>query len=501
MLAEPITGVQEPRLLYLPPHDAGRSAEATREALELARVAGIEPEPWEETAVAAMLCEREDGAWACREYGLCVPRQSGKGVVLEIRELAGLFLFGERDLVHSAHLFGTALEAFRRMRALIEGTPELSRRVKSMRTANGDEGIELHGPTGRRVSGGQRLKYRARTKGGAGRGLGGDFLALDEAMFLPEIVMGALLPVVSARPNAQIAYVGSAVDRAVHADGHAFSSVRRRALAGGETQLGYVEHSAPGSLDALDDVIDDVDAWAQGNPGLGGRMTLDAVRAERATLSRRTFAVERLGIGDWPGPVDDEEDEEAIIASAVWAALVDSTSTITGRVSFAIDVHPDRSSAAIAAAGTGPDGLVHVEVVEHRPGCGWVAQRAADLQAAHDSTGFRYAEKSPTAALVRGLADAGVTLEPVGAQQHAEACGQLIDRVEQGLVRHTGTPELSAAIEGASIRPLGDAWLWSRRASRADVTPLVAGTLAMWGVDQAPTRPQATLEDYRITRL
>ena len=37
-----------------------------------------------------------DGAWAALDVGLLVPRQSGKTSLLVARELAGLFLFGER---------------------------------------------------------------------------------------------------------------------------------------------------------------------------------------------------------------------------------------------------------------------------------------------------------------------------------------------------------------------------------------------------------------------
>ena len=61
--------------------------------------------------------ERADGKWAAFETALIVPRQNGKGSILEARELAGLFLFGEQLILHSAHEFKTAQEAFRRVLA------------------------------------------------------------------------------------------------------------------------------------------------------------------------------------------------------------------------------------------------------------------------------------------------------------------------------------------------------------------------------------------------
>jgi hypothetical protein len=35
---------------------------------------------------------------------------------------------------------------------------------------------------------------------------------------------------------------------------------------------------------------------------------------------------------------------------------------------------------------------------------------------------------------------------------------------------------------------VGDAWAWTRKAASADISPLVAATLAVWGA----TRPEGT---------
>jgi hypothetical protein len=48
-------------------------------------------------------------------------------------------------------------------------------------------------------------------------------------------------------------------------------------------------------------------------------------------------------------------------------------------------------------------------------------------------------------------------------------------------VWHTTTAALTAAVRGASRRPMGDAWAWSRKNSLVDISPLVAVTLALWG--------------------
>jgi phage terminase large subunit-like protein len=198
--------------------------------------------------------------------GVEVPRQNGKGAILEARELAGLFLLGERLIIHSAHQFDTSLEAFRRLLALIEDTPDFDRRVQRVSRSHGEEGIELKNR--------QRIRFRTRTKGG-GRGFTGDCLILDEAMILPESAHGALLPTLSARPNPQVWYTGSAVDQNIHEEGIVWSRIRERGIRGGDPALMYVEWSVNASSpDEVDQKIaSDPEAWAQANPGLGIRIS------------------------------------------------------------------------------------------------------------------------------------------------------------------------------------------------------------------------------------
>jgi hypothetical protein len=45
----------------------------------------------------------------------------------------------------------------------------------------------------------------------------------------------------------------------------------------------------------------------------------------------------------------------------------------------------------------------------------------------------------------------------------------------------------AAAVKGAKTRPVGDAWAWSRKMSKADVSPLVAATVAPSGAEQRLT--------------
>lgn len=477
MKKKTLIGVQEPRIYSVPPYVSS----AGQEAVELAAMAGLDLDEWQQFILVNALGERVDGKWAASSVGVTVPRQNGKGGIIEARQLTGLYLLPEPLLIYSAHLFDTSLEAFRRLSNLIEGKDELLRRVKRISRAHGEEGIELYGPKGRRVTGGQRIRFRTRTKGG-GRGFSGACVFFDEAMIFPEVSHAAILPILSAQPNPQAWYTGSAVDQMVHEDGIVFSRIRERGIRGGDARLAYFEHSV--DFDTPDDVdehdLADEALWAQANPALGIRITVEHIRDEIASLGARSFAVERLGVGDWPAT---EEGADSVIDLATWRARTDPESTIEGQVCFAFDVSPDRQWASISAAGENPDGLMHTEVVERQRGTGWVADRAAELRDDHDAVVFVCDGASAAASLVHQFEELGIDVEVVNAKEMANACGMIFDLVEQDKLRHLGTPELESAIKGARKRPLGEAWAWSRKGSNVDITPLVSCTLAVWACE------------------
>jgi hypothetical protein len=485
-----VSGVQTPRVMWVP----GFVSSAGAEAVELCAMAGLHLDPWQALVLTNALGERPDGKWAAFEVGVNVARQNGKDAILEARELTGLFLLGERMIIHSAHMFDTSLEHFRRLLELIEGTPDFDRRVKRVSRSHGEEGIELRG--------GQRIRFRTRTKGG-GRGFSGDLVMLNEAMDLPEASIGALMPTMAARSmtgNPQVWYAGSAVDQQVHEHGVVFARIRERGLRGGDPSLAYFEHSAeavgddgkallPDEVPAV--LLEDEQAWAEANPGLGIRISAEHVANELRSMDGRTFAVERMGIGDWPATGG----SGGVIDVGRWDALADPGSRMVDPVCFSLDVRPDRSVATIGVAGLRADGLPHVEVVERRRGTGWVVGRIVELVGRHRPSGVFVDNQGPAGSLIADLERAGVSVTTVNATEHARACGNLFDLVEQGGLRHLGTGELREAVRGAKTRPLGDAWAWARSKSSVDISPLVAVTLALIGVGE-PAEEEAVFASW-----
>jgi phage terminase large subunit-like protein len=434
--------------------------------LEAVERAGLNLDPWQRYEFERSLRTNEHGRWSAIEVGVNVPRQNGKGGILEARELAGIFAFEERLIIHSAHLVDTSLEAMERLLWLIEETPDYDCQVKRVVRTNGREGIIFKS--------GQRIRFRTRTKGG-GRGFTADCLLLDEAMFLPETTMGALVPTLSARPNPQIWYTGSAVDQMVHDHGSVFARIRRRGIAG-DAKIAYFEWSAPYEIDTVSGHLDERDAWLAANPAMGIRINEEFIQTERGAMDNRTFAVERLGVGDWPSDADAKE----TIEWDKWKALRDNESGMLDPICLAFDVPPARDRATIVAAGRRVDGLIHFEVTNYLRGTGWVPDKVAELFAKNNIHSITCDPASPAAALIRPIENLGIEVFKVGPRDYAAACGAFYTAIEEGTIRHFGQDELDAAVRNAATRPLTDSWAWSRKNSISDISPLVAATLAVW---------------------
>ena len=118
------------------------------------------------------------------------------------------------------------------------------------------------------------------------------------------------------------------------------------------------------------------------NPGMGIRITQEYIGRERAALDADAFARERLGVGVYP---TDMSDAWQVIGRQAWADLLDPRSAPEDPVKLMAtpDAMPGGRKSAVGIAGLRPDGLMHVEVTDHRDGTAWVVPRIAELHAKH----------------------------------------------------------------------------------------------------------------------
>lgn len=467
-------GEQQPAVLSRPPS----TSSAGLETVELAASAGLILDPWQELSLEVILAERADGRWAAFETAELVARQNGKGGVIEAICLAALFLFGERLVLYSAHLFSTSQEHFLRLTELIENTDELRRLCKAPRKSHGEESFE--------TLTGQRLRFVARSNKSI-RGFTGDRLILDEAQELSRATMGAVLPTLSARPNAQVNYSGTPPEETN--DSEQWESLRERGQTGDDATLAWLEWSAQ------TDDLDDEDGWRQANPALGIRITREAIERERATLGDIEFGRERLCLWGMSSA-------QPVINSDTWAGLEDLRSRPGEPLAFGVNVSLDEKHAVIAVAGRRPDGRKHVELVPcckvHAQvggqcgGTAWVARRVVELDKKWKPNGFVLYPGGPAGKLILPMANAGVEPILISGRELAQACGSLYAEATEDGLRHLGQPELNAAIDGARKRKLGDLWIWHSKDAAVDVSPLYAATLAAHGADKKPKKRRKT---------
>jgi len=459
-------GSQTPRYEFAPEE----SSNAADEAIDLMAQVGKPMYPWQARSLQLMLGCRPDGLWAAFEFGLIVARQNGKGGVLEGRELAGLFLFGERRIIHSAHEADTAAEAFERMREIIDGTSWLSKRVKKMNSAPGKQRIELMN--------GQKLSYRTRTASG-GRGFSAPVVILDEAQALKARQLAAIMPVVSKQPNPQLIYAGTVDDRAAVLRG-----VVERGRGRIGTRLGYAEWSAD-----PESAPEDRASWLDANPssGLDGGLTLEYIQAEYDAFmsagALAQFNQERRSI--WPeagalGTLIGVAEWEAGLANIV---LPKSDEPIA----VGVAVTPDRKWASVGFAWK-VDGKTRLDLASHQEGTDWVIPFLTEIAARRKIATVAVDQMGPAGTLLVPMGAARLPVTAANTAGYKTAVAEFVDGVRQGRIQHRGQPELTVAVNGAREHKLRDGFVYARRDSV--ISPLEAVTLAAWGLTQsAPSEP------------
>jgi hypothetical protein len=159
----------------------------------------------------------------------------------------------------------------------------------------------------------------------------------------------------------------------------------------------------------------------------------------------RGFCVERLGAGDWPS----SDDEGSVIRVSDWMELHEPRSVLQGRPLFAFDVDPNRVWSSIAAAGHNQDGKPHLELPFRARGTDWVVPKLKQLKAEQNPVAIICDKASPARSLIPELEDAGIEVATLSASEHADACGKLVDAVNQKALCHLGSPEINAALRGA----------------------------------------------------
>jgi phage terminase large subunit-like protein len=429
------------------------------EAVELAASAGLILDDWQAWALCEAMDEQPRGLWSASDVGLEVPRQNGKNSILEARQLAGLFLLGERLQLHTAHEVKTTDEHFLRISQLIEGCPDLDRMVQKIRLGSGEKAIELKD--------GCRLRFVARSVG-SGRGFSGSPIYLDEAFALVATEISALQYAMGAQENPQLWFTSSSS----MLTSEVLLQLRKRAEAdSGNERLFYALWAAE-----KEGLRSDRKRWAAANPGYPHRIKPTTIQAELDTAGDNEellvgFDRERLGL------VEETEHVIPFVPAQQWAALGTGAHEMGSGAVLVLDAGPDLECASLCAAQTDVDGIVHIDVVRSGVGTEWVVASCVANSLVSGSP-IHVAANSPAAGLVAEIEKGGAEVASLTASEAQAAVVAFKAAIELGTLRHRNDPVLAAAVAAATRKEVGDSWRLSRRSSASDITPLIAAAHA-----------------------
>lgn len=443
----------------------GLSATGWPEVEAKARDLGVAFDSWQDGTGRIILSKRDDGLYATSVGGvvMSIPRQVGKTFLLTVIFFVLCMLRPGFTVLWTAHRERTANETFAVMQGFARRS-KVSPFVDDVRLGSGEREI--------RFVNGSRIMFGARERG-FGRGFSDvDAEVFDEAQILTENAVDDMVPAMNQAPNPLLLFIGTPPKP--KDPSQVFEAKRLQALSGDVQDMAYIEFSADEGCDP-----DDRKQWAKANPSFPHRTPVASIRRMRANLTEDSFLREALGVWDTTRTKD-------VIDAETWGRLADPASMAIERLTLAIDVAPDQSTAAVSLAGQRADERWHVELDEHRTGAdwvpAWVEARAKKNQlhavVADEMSGL--VETRNGRHYLKGT-NVVVTLAKAEGRDMAVACAQFYAAVQDGSLVHTDQPQVNVALSVARKRSVAGAWAWNRKSADSDITPIVSETLALWG--------------------
>lgn len=420
---------------------------------------GVEFDPWQDGAGRLILAKRGDKLAAMiGGVGMSLPRQVGK------THLIGAMVFAlcvDRPnllVIWSAHHARTHGETFLSMQAFAD-RQRVKPYIEQVFKGSGDEEIRFHN--------GSRILFGARERG-FGRGIPGvDMIVADEAQIMSDKALDAQLATMNTSGFGLAIFVGT--PPRPDDPSEAFSRMRTEAWSGELRDAAWIEFGADPDADP-----NDRKQWAKANPSFPKRTPVESLLRLQRKLKPDSFMREGLGVWSSTG--------SGLIDLTTWRSRCDARSTPGRKVSFAAHVSPDRRWASVAVGSMRPDGVLHLELVEHGEGVGWLAPWLTSKSREHSAVATVVAGASAAGALAPDLE--GVRgFKALGAAEVKKACGGLLDLLSTGRVVVRLTDDrlnavLDAAVASAAkSSKTGAEWVFTSAAD-VDLSPLYAIALA-----------------------
>jgi phage terminase large subunit-like protein len=430
------------------------------EVAELAEKINMPLLPWQHYVLSDMLSVDKDNQFLRKSNLLLCSRQQGKTHLARMRILAGLFLFGEKNIIAMSSNRNMALDTFRQVANTIEDNDFLKVQVRQIRYANGQESITLLN--------GARYEIVAATRDGS-RGKTADLLYIDELREISEEAFKAAVPTTRARPNSQTLMTSNA--------GDAFSTVlndlRSRALDYPSKTFGFWEYSAP--LAARQD-IHNRKFWAMANPALGYTVTEEAIEESIATNSIEATLTETLCM--WI----DSQVSPWTFGSIEACSISELLLPVGAMTVMAFDVSPSKRNGSLVAAQI-IDGKIGVGVMETFSS--EVAIDEVKMASSIHEWAMKYRpvqiayDKYATASIAQKLEQSGHKLVDISGQAFYQACGELADSLTNSRIVHSGQPEWVSSMNNCAAKQNDAGWRIIRRKSAGDVTAAISTAMVV----------------------
>lgn len=445
--------------------------------------------PWQQFVIDVALEVDDAGRLVYDEVVLTVPRQSGKTTLIlplfvhrSIAEYPGgnLEVGPQRQTV--AYTAQTRNDA--RKKWIKEFIPVLEksgfRNQFDKRLTNGSEGFDwLNGSTFDLVA--------TMEKSGHGDTL--DLGIIDEAFAqTDDRLEQAMEPATITRQSPQIWIISTAGE-----------NEEKSPFLWGKVLAGREATVTPGSSTAYfewslgpDDDADDIDVVAARHPACGYTITKDDLRKKQEKARRKGVTEDgvdhyagfkRAYCNVWgttavakPAKLDAIKWAATKIPKAKALKLRDRPGPV-----LTFDVDLDSATATIGVS-TGVVSDPYGQMLDHRPGVGWLADRLVELVLArgpiaigYNAAGATLAQIGPIQVAFRKAGISTDLLVPVTSTEFAAACDGFHADVNEGRYhRPEGQQSVDLAGEDATERPLGDnGWAFARRQATVPVSPLI----------------------------
>lgn len=435
-------------------------------AIEFAERIGIQLMPWQRNVLGEMLKTKDD-SWVYRSWSLITGRQQGKTYLSTLRILAGVYLFGEKDILMMAVNRKLSLMTFRQIDHFVRTVPELRQEWINTYTTNGAERMTFKN--------GAQISIVAATPNGS-RGFSADLLFVDELRAIDQETFDAAIYTTNAR-KAQIVTVSNAGSK----ESKVLNDLRERALSGSAPSLGWFEWSAHPSRDIMD-----VEGWKESCPALGHFLSFETLDHLARTNDPMAFRCEVLcqWVDNVASPFEPQSFEQNADPSIVL--------TEGGDLFFAFDKsHTQRHAALVAGQKVGD--VVNLFVLQV-----WNSQHPIDEVRLASDINVHVKKWRPRVVMydkfmtqntATYLSASGVPLQECSGRNQVEASHRFAQMLVSKSIRHRDEKELNDSIASCSSKITENGWRLVRRRSSGEICAAICAAMVSWQAGQPQSVP------------